>query len=125
LVNAVAEDESGNGSGGGAASVVKQEEEEGTSRVNAPDSMEVDSSAVTEEGVAKRPSDAPQDQHAMEVNVKDEQTDAATESNPDGDPSIASLQTDMGQAFHLCKTCKGFLPSSMRSYLFLTHINLG
>jgi hypothetical protein len=108
MVNAVPEDDSGNGSGG-ASSVVKQVEEEGTSRGNGLDSMDIDSSAVTEE-VAKRPSDAPQDQHAMEVDVKDEQTDAATESKPDGDPSIASLQTDMGQAFHFCKTCKGFLP---------------
>lgn len=49
--------------------------------------------------------DAANDPSAMEVDSTGPASSSSS-SSQEGEPSIASLQEDIGSAFHLCKTCK-------------------
>lgn len=81
--------------------VTRQEGDASIKNENSPDHMEIDAAAPPEES-NKQPSDAQESkvtENAMELDPK--------ETKPTSDPTLGSLQTDMGQVFHLCKTCKG------------------
>lgn len=65
------------------------------------DMMDLDVS-MQNYGTNKHDSDVQARHHnAMDVDVVPKENAFTSE------PSLASLQKDMGQAFHVCKTCKG------------------
>lgn len=74
-----------------------------------------DAGGVSEDVANMGGQDAAKDPNAMEVDEK-----GPASSSEEGEPSLASLQEDIGSAFHLCKTCK----VSLRQFLPL-HIPPG
>ena len=96
FLSAGLEDGDGAAKGGGAGFESLKRKSEG-----APDMMDVDVPMRNAEGGGHGAMTDQQVKYGSAMDVDPKETASTTE------PSLAALQEDVGQAFHVCKTCKG------------------